>query len=273
MANAAGGHADKQLQVGYVTPAGATHDQSVGQASYEGFRRAVHRLGLQGRVVEVGAARDPNQAVASLARQRYDLIVFAIGDPEAAERAARAFHKVRFLLSDIPVTALGGGHLKNVETFVLRVQEAGFLAGYLAVWLLFSLAAASAQLLLTGASMTLEGRIAPGLLLVATGSYQLSPIKSVCLRQCRAPAQFISRHWRPGTFGTFRLGTLHGAYCVGCCWLLMALLFVGGVMNFAWIAALALIVGIEKLTPRGEWIGRIAGVVLIGWGLWTIAGR
>lgn len=132
MANAAGGHADKQLRVGYVTPAGATHDQSVGQASYEGFRRAVHRLGLQGRVVEVGAARDPNQAVASLARQRYDLIVFAIGDPEAAERAARAFPKVRFLLSDIPVTALGGGHLKNVETFVLRVQEAGFLAGYLA---------------------------------------------------------------------------------------------------------------------------------------------
>jgi basic membrane lipoprotein Med (substrate-binding protein (PBP1-ABC) superfamily) len=130
-ANAAGGHTDKQLRVGYVTSAGATHDQSVGQASYEGFRRAVLRLGLQGRVVEVGAARDPNQAVASLARQRYDLIIIAIGDPFAVERAARTFPKVRFLLSDIPITALGG-HLKNVQTFVLRVQKAGFLAGYLA---------------------------------------------------------------------------------------------------------------------------------------------
>jgi predicted metal-binding membrane protein len=114
--------------------------------------------------------------------------------------------------------------------------------------------------------------MAQGILLVAAGLYQLSPFKSVCLRQCRAPAQFISRHWRPGTLGTVRLGILHGAYCVGCCWLLMALLFVGGVMNFAWIAALALIVGIEKLTPRGEWIGRIAGVLLIVWGSWTIAG-
>jgi predicted metal-binding membrane protein len=97
--------------------------------------------------------------------------------------------------------------------------------------------------------------------------YQLSPFKSACLRQCRSPAQFLSRHWRPGVAGALRLGVLHGGYCLGCCWMLMALLFVGGVMNFAWIAVLTVIVGIEKLVPRGDWIGRAAGAALIAWGL------
>ena len=82
----------------------------------------------------------------------------------------------------------------------------------------------------------------------------------------RSPAQFLSRYWRPGVMGAIRLGLLHGAYCVGCCWMLMALLFVGGVMNFAWIAALTLLVGVEKLVPGGEWVGRAAGVALIAWG-------
>jgi len=166
------------------------------------------------------------------------------------------------------------GHVRRMRGADAEIAQSWiFLAGYLTVWLLFSLAAASAQLLLTGSSMSLESRLAQGSLLVAAGLYQLSPFKLLCLHQCRAPAQFISRHWRPGTLGTIRLGILHGAYCVGCCWLLMALLFVGGVMNFAWIAALALIVGIEKLTPKGELIGRIAGIALIALGIWVIAGR
>ena len=108
-------------------------------------------------------------------------------------------------------------------------------------------------------------------MLIAAGLYQLSPLKSACLRQCRSPAEFLTRHWRPGVGGAVRLGILHGAYCVGCCWMLMALLFVGGVMNFAWIAALTLIVGIEKLVPRGDLIGRAAGVALIAWGIVTLA--
>jgi predicted metal-binding membrane protein len=146
-----------------------------------------------------------------------------------------------------------------------------FLAGYLAIWLLFSILAALAQSLLTGPSMAIGGETAAAVLLIAAGLYQLSPLKSACLRQCRSPAQFISRHWRPGAAGAVRLGLLHGAYCVGCCWLLMALLFVGGVMNFAWIAALTLIVGFEKLVPRGEWLGRAAGLALIGWGIVRLA--
>ena len=141
-----------------------------------------------------------------------------------------------------------------------------FLAGYLGVWLLFSIVAACAQWLFAGPSMALGDQRLASALLILAGLYQLSPLKGACLRECRSPAQFISRHWRPGAWGAVRLGVLHGGYCVGCCWLLMALLFVGGVMNFAWIAALTLIVGVEKLVPGGEWIGRAAGLALIAWG-------
>ena len=141
-----------------------------------------------------------------------------------------------------------------------------FLSGYLALWLLFSIAAAIAQRLLTGPSMALDSRPGEAAVLIAAGLYQLSPLKGACLRQCRAPAQFISRHWRPGWSGALRLGLLHGAYCVGCCWLLMALLFVGGVMNLLYVVAIALLVAIEKLAPRGKWIGQVTGLALIFWG-------
>jgi predicted metal-binding membrane protein len=109
-----------------------------------------------------------------------------------------------------------------------------------------------------------------GGVLIAAGLYQLSPLKNVCLAQCRAPASFLARHWRPHASGALRLGAQHGAYCVGCCWMLMALLFVGGVMNLIWIAALTTMVLIEKVLPRGQWIGRSAGVALAGWGVATL---
>ena len=147
-----------------------------------------------------------------------------------------------------------------------------FLSGYLALWLLFSIAAAIAQRLLTGPSMALDSRPGEAAVLIAAGLYQLSPLKGACLSQCRAPAQFISRHWRPGWSGALRLGLLHGAYCVGCCWLLMALLFVGGVMNLLYVVAIALLVAIEKLAPRGKWIGLVTGLALIFWGAVALAG-
>jgi predicted metal-binding membrane protein len=86
------------------------------------------------------------------------------------------------------------------------------------------------------------------------------------MRQCRSPGQFISRHWRPGWDGAVRLGLRHGAYCVGCCWMLMLLLFVGGVMNLLWVVGLTVIVAVEKLVRRGDWFGRASGIVLILWG-------
>jgi len=103
--------------------------------------------------------------------------------------------------------------------------------------------------------------------MIAAGLYQLSPFKNACLGRCRSPAQFLSRHYRPGAAGALRLGLLHGAYCVGCCWLLMALLFVGGVMNLLWVAGLTLLVAAEKLLPRGTLIAHVAGVAMIGWGV------
>ena len=147
-----------------------------------------------------------------------------------------------------------------------------FLLGYLLLWLIFSLAAASAQRLVTGPTMMLDNRLAHGGVLLVAGLYQLSPFKGACLSECRSPAQFVSRHWRPGWSGAVRLGLLHGAYCVGCCWALMLLLFVGGVMNLLWVVALAILVAAEKLVPRGDWLARLTGAGLIGWGVLRLVG-
>jgi len=144
---------------------------------------------------------------------------------------------------------------------------AAFLAGYLACWLGFALIAGGLQSwLVPPMSMALASRAAAAGLLIAAGLYQMSPFKAACLSHCRSPASFLSRHYRPGSVGAFRLGVLHGAYCVGCCWLLMTLLFVGGVMNLIWIVGLSLLVAAEKLLPWGSWISKIAGIAMIAWG-------
>lgn len=151
-----------------------------------------------------------------------------------------------------------------------------FAAGYLLVWLGFSIAAAALQWRLERAglvsvmAMGSQSRWLSAAALIAVGLYQVSPLKGACLAHCRAPAAFLARHWRPGPLGAARLGVLHGAYCVGCCWMLMALLFVGGVMNLAWIAALAFLVLAEKAFPGGRLIGRLSGAVLVAWGLVTL---
>jgi predicted metal-binding membrane protein len=150
-----------------------------------------------------------------------------------------------------------------------------FAAGYLLVWLGFAIGAAMLHWSLeraglVSAMMGSESRWLSATMLIAAGLYQLSPLKGLCLAHCRAPASFLSQHWRPGAAGAVRLGAMHGAYCVGCCWVLMALLFVGGVMNLVWIAAIAVLVLAEKLAPRGEWIGRGVGVGLLAWGAATL---
>ena len=153
----------------------------------------------------------------------------------------------------------------------------GFAAGYLLVWLAFSVVAASVQWrlqasgLLEAGMMGSQSRWLSAGVLVAAGLYQLSPLQGACLSHCRSPASFLTRHWRPGLAGALRLGALHGAYCVGCCWLLMALLFVGGVMNLVWIAALTLLVLAEKVAPGGRRVGQAVGVLLLVWGLATLA--
>ena len=141
-----------------------------------------------------------------------------------------------------------------------------FLAGYLIVWLAFSVAAAFMQQRLTGAAMRIGDPLAQAALLLTAGAYQLSPLKTACLRECRSPAAFLARHWRPRVSGAVRLGMLHGAWCLGCCWALMALLFVGGVMNIAWVLLVAALVAVEKLLPRGPWVAHATGVAMLGGG-------
>lgn len=156
------------------------------------------------------------------------------------------------------------------------VPTAVFVCGYLATWGAFSVVATAAQWALERAALiTPMGRtpsgLLGGLLFIAAGVYQLTPLKHACLRRCRSPLSFVLEHWRDGTAGALRMGAEHGAYCLGCCALLMALLFVGGVMNLLWVAAIAAFVLLEKLLPAGEAVARAAGVLAIGLGVWMIA--
>ncbi|MBB3013298.1 DUF2182 domain-containing protein [Cupriavidus alkaliphilus] len=145
------------------------------------------------------------------------------------------------------------------------------LAGYLTAWLAFSIGAAALQLalqpsgLISAMMLWSKSALLSATVLLAAGVYQFLPLKRACLAQCRSPAAFLVAHWRPGVAGSFLLGLRHGAYCVGCCWMLMALLFVGGIMNIVWIAALSLVVFVEKILPGGERAGRVLGVLLIVW--------
>jgi len=147
-----------------------------------------------------------------------------------------------------------------------------FTSGYLLVWAGFSVAAALLQALLehTGLLTPMMASASVSLsaaLLIAAGIYQWLPLKEVCLRKCRNPIEFFATRWRAGRSGALRMGIEHGVYCFGCCWVLMLLLFVAGVMNLLWVALLAGFVLIEKLLPGHRLTTRVASVVLILSGL------
>lgn len=150
-----------------------------------------------------------------------------------------------------------------------------FALGYVVVWAAFALLAATLQwgldeaLLLSPAMATTSVAVA-GLALVAAGLYQWTQLKQACLRQCRSPLDFLMTQWREGARGALAMGARHGLFCLGCCWVLMLLLFVGGVMNLLWVAALALFVLVEKTAPGESWVGRAAGAVLVAWGGGTL---
>lgn len=152
-----------------------------------------------------------------------------------------------------------------------------FMGGYVLAWTGFSVAATAAQWLLDK-RLVLDPMMASasaafnGIVLLAAGAYQWTPLKQACLHQCRAPLSFVQRHggFRPGALPSLRLGSLHGLYCLGCCWALMALLFVGGVMNLLWIAALTIAVLLEKLIPV-KGIPRLTGTGFIIAGAYWLA--
>ena len=144
-----------------------------------------------------------------------------------------------------------------------------FLSGYLAIWALFSLAATLVQAVLvalgwmSGMSMNVVSPWLGAAVLIAAGLYQLTPLKAACLRSCQGPAEALTTLRRRGRFAAFRMGMLHGRTCLGCCWALMALLFVGGVMNLWWILGVALLVAAEKLGPGGALVSRPLGTLLL----------
>jgi predicted metal-binding membrane protein len=148
------------------------------------------------------------------------------------------------------------------------VPVAVFLLGYLAVWTAFSAVATFAewglhQAAMLSTTMFATNQALNGGLLIAAGIFQWTPLKRACLKGCRSPLSFLMSEWREGTAGAFVMGLRHGAYCAGCCWFLMALLFVAGVMNLLWVAVIALFVMAEKISPKGELLARVAGVALM----------
>ena len=150
-----------------------------------------------------------------------------------------------------------------------------FVIGYVVIWSLFSLGATIAQwaldcMALLSPMMMSNSPILGGLLLLTAGIYQLTPAKDACLRHCRSPVDFISSHWKPGGMGAFRMGIEHGVFCLGCCWILMGLLFFGGVMSLWWIGGLTLFVLLEKVMPFGAIGGRVIGGIVGVWGLMVL---
>ncbi|MDX1366218.1 DUF2182 domain-containing protein [Pseudomonas sp.] len=152
-----------------------------------------------------------------------------------------------------------------------------FCSAYGLVWAGFALGATALQWALEQLALLSPGMrssstaLGAGLLLVA-GVYQWLPSKAVCLEHCRGPLHFLLGYWRPGVLGGWRMGLAHGAYCLGCCWALMGLLFVVGVMNLLWVAVIGAFVLLEKNLPHGLWLGRICGLLLLGWSLWLLLG-
>jgi predicted metal-binding membrane protein len=151
-----------------------------------------------------------------------------------------------------------------------------FLGGYLLAWTAFSAVATAAQwglhtTALLSPAMVGTSPVVGGVVLLLAGLFQFTSLKQACLAHCRSPLGFVMGHWRDGRVGAVRMGLEHGLYCVGCCWILMALLFVAGVMNLAWVAAISLFVLAEKVLPRGELVGKFGGVVLVATGLVMLA--
>jgi predicted metal-binding membrane protein len=158
------------------------------------------------------------------------------------------------------------------ERAAAAVPTGAFIAGYLLVWTGFSAVAALTQSALHHAAllspaMAISTPVLAGALLLTAGLWQLFPIKQACLHHCRSPFRFLQEEWREGTAGAVQMGLRHGVYCLGCCWALMTLLFVGGVMNLLWVVGIAGLVLVEKVARAGPWLGQVVGLALVVWGI------
>jgi predicted metal-binding membrane protein len=177
----------------------------------------------------------------------------------------------------LPVLLLFAGvHAGRVDRGVVPAVPS-FGLGYLSIWLAFSAGATAAQWALhEGAllspTMATSSTAVAGIILIAAGAYQLTPLKAGCLARCRSPLGFLMSNWRDGSGGAFLMGVRHGIFCLGCCWALMAVLFVVGVMNLAWVGVLTLFILAEKIGPTGARVSRAGGALLIALGVVLVSG-
>jgi predicted metal-binding membrane protein len=195
-------------------------------------------------------------AYATLMFSMWWIMMIAMMLPSAAPMLLTVIHMMR----------------KQARTGSSVVHAGAFASGYLVMWGLFSFVATALQWLLEHAAL-----MSPMLeitnvwlgagILIAAGAWQFTPMKAKCLHHCRNPMVYLIAKWRSGRWGAFRMGLGHGAYCLGCCWFLMALLFFGGVMNLYWIVALTVFVILEKTIPLGHWLGKASGASLVACGL------
>lgn len=149
------------------------------------------------------------------------------------------------------------------------------LAGYLIIWAIFSLLATVLQWLFQNLNwlnpdMVVTDKTVGGIILIVAGIFQFTPLKRQCLKHCQTPVSFIHTHWKEGRSGALKMGIKNGMYCLGCCWVLMLVLFVSGIMNLLWIVMISLFVLIEKLLPRFPWVSWLAGAALIVYGVWVM---
>jgi predicted metal-binding membrane protein len=174
------------------------------------------------------------------------------------------------------LTFAGLNRQRNVNETPISATTS-FILGYLVVWVLFSVGATLLQWgfhstgLLSAESISVTPFIG-GILLILAGVYQFTPLKYACLSNCRSPLSFLTTEWREGTVGALMMGLRHGLYCLGCCWQLMLLLFVAGVMNLLWVALIAGCVLVEKVAPAGHWISLIIGLIAVGCGVLYLVG-
>lgn len=205
----------------------------------------------------VGSAMRPDAATLADAKVNFALLALMW-----------AVMMVGMMLPSASPTILLFAALERKRGTAIGGRTSAFVFGYLGIWSLFAVTAATTQTLLARAGlvstqMAATSTLLAGGIFVAAGLYEFTPLKDRCLTHCRSPLEWIPRHMRPGRGGAFRMGVEHGAYCVGCCWVLMLLLFVGGVMNLVWVAVIAILVLAQKIMPRGPILVRLAGAALV----------
>ena len=196
-------------------------------------------------------------------------------DPHQHSAGWTAFLSMALMWLIMTIVMMTPAVLPWVRAFVSFTEDVSlwrvgsFAAGYFVVWFGYSVLMSVAQLALHAAGWLPDGRLGSGLggaVLISAGIFQFLPFRNACLSHCRNPMTYFLSHWRNGPRSGFRIGASHGAFCVGCCWLLMMTGFAMGVMNLVWMAALTVMIALEQVLPRGDRLAKLFGILFVGFG-------